>query len=325
MELLVNVVEAADKILDRPESLDQNQVTRILGPSIAALYEHLTKDPSSFPEHEKENRDAERKLLALLTSKENYALTKYSKTSIRKDLLRDIREIHLEGRCASGFKKNLTSFVYLLQSRQLMSSIKILAAKQEVEPVKNQKTTHAIEAVGFFKGTPPARLKDIYEADQKERRSGNIPKNKVMSERIKLVKEIMKKNKNPEGADYYYAAMILYSSHSAKNNKKAYVYAKRALNFKPDDPQAMDVRLLMASSFDKWKLNDNPPKAQKYGTQMVQEEDTETELKIGTIIPPYEGFTYDKNQINAERLKIGLPQLEDKEVDLESELSKKTL
>ncbi|KTD42073.1 hypothetical protein [Legionella parisiensis] len=49
------------------------------------------------------------------------------------------------------------------------------------------------------------------------------------------------------------------------------------------------------------------------------------DLTVGTIIPPYEGFTYDKNQINVERLKIGLPQLEDNKFDLELEKSKKHL
>jgi hypothetical protein len=161
-------------------------------------------------------------------------------------------------------------------------------------------------------------LKKLYDSDQAERQPGQTPDPQHDKERRKAAIEILANIPHPTKEDYYHAAIIFQHGHTEHHYQKAHEFAKKSLKlgaFQPDTPYAADNRLLVATTYDRWQLNQDPPKPQKYGTQYAGKDDEKPGWKKDELIPPDMKHQYDRSAIDKDRASIGLGSIDQQERD----------
>jgi hypothetical protein len=107
------------------------------------------------------------------------------------------------------------------------------------------------------------KLKQIYNEDIAERNNKNLNKqiNKRDNHRRIKVEKLLKEEKDLEAIDYHRAALIFQHSANLVDIKKAYKFAKNAVEMGD-----ISARWLTAAALDRSLLMEG--KAQKYGTQL---------------------------------------------------------
>lgn len=129
-------------------------------------------------------------------------------------------------------------------------------------------------------------LKQIYEEDIQDRNNKlpDLELNKKDKQRKAKVGRLLEEKKIVDAQDYHYAALIFQHGETSSDFKKAHELAQKAVQLGDDS-----ARWLYAATLDRFLLSEG--KAQKFGTQFIQEKSGEWELA-----QPIDHLTKDKER-----------------------------
>lgn len=185
----------------------------------------------------------------------------------------------------------------------------------QLAPVKEQPQAEQIAAP--IQRNVNLQLQSLYEQDQSDRRSIETLDPQRDASRRETAIAIIRSIPQPTKEDYYHAAMIFQHGNSEADYKMAHDFAKKsvALGDYKTDTSYESNRFLVASTYDRWLLNQDPPKPQEYGTQYAGKDDEKVGWKKGDLIPPSKGYIYNRDAIDKERSNRGLNNLDQQEID----------
>lgn len=169
-------------------------------------------------------------------------------------------------------------------------------------------------------------LRELVAADQKERQALNKINDVKLAaemslklvnddaERRELVYDLMSDPNNKTAFDYYCAALIYAHGKLSSDYEQAYNFANKAYNFVKFDRDefAEQVKLLYATSYDKWQISIK--KDQKYGMQR--------HLESGEIIGINPSNTKKLTAMDSERKSIGIYSIKEQDNKLNIERKK---
>ena len=146
------------------------------------------------------------------------------------------------------------------------------------------------------RATLEAELRELYEADQSERRDANADWDAVSrndAARRERVTAIVAAGRARVAADYVHAAMVFQHGDDVQTILQARAWAMKAVQLDPDEDQA---RWLVAASTDRALMYAGKP--QRYGTQFTRDEAGKWVL-----------WEVDPAVTDAERLEWAVPSL----------------
>lgn len=161
-------------------------------------------------------------------------------------------------------------------------------------------------------------LKSLYDQDQHDRLSIETLDPLRDAARREAAIKIIDSIAQPTKEDYYHAAIIFQHGNCEADYKLAHELAKKSValgDYKPNEVHATDNRFLVASTYDRWQLNQDPPQPQKYGTQYAGKDDEKLGWKKDELIPPDTKHQYDRSAIDKDRASIGLGSIDQQERD----------
>lgn len=185
-----------------------------------------------------------------------------------------------------------------------------LSTTQRQEPEKNYTIEH--------QSSINMELKFIYDQDQHDRLSIATLDPMRDAARKEAAMNLIESIAQPTKEDYYHAAIIFQHGNCEADYKLAHELAQKSValgDYKPSEMHAADNRFLVASTYDRWQLNQDPPNPQKFGTQYAGKDDEKLGWKKDELIPPNPKHQYDRLTIDKERSSIGLGSIEQQERD----------
>lgn len=105
----------------------------------------------------------------------------------------------------------------------------------------------------------------------------------------------------------YYLGRIYSQGDREIDCERADEYLRQAMAIPSSDPDlTLKIRELLAQNYDRWQLRKNPPQPQKYGTIYADHFDVPKGLEKDHLIPPYNGYQYQTEELDQARHTLGL-------------------
>ncbi len=160
-------------------------------------------------------------------------------------------------------------------------------------------------------------LKSLYQEDQADRHSiETLDPRRDAARREKAI-AILRTIPNPTKEDFYHIALIFQHGDCENDYRMAHEFAKKSVSIGEVNADRIyeSNHFLFASTYDRWQLNQDPPKPQKFGTQYAGKDDEKLGWIKGELIPPHHKYQYNRTAIDRDRASIGLTNIDQQESD----------